>query len=59
MIAAGNAKFTTAGTNNEKKSLNGTTPLCQTNNVVISPNGLKDPPALVATTTLTAATVTN
>ena len=36
----------------QKNSPNFTTPFCQTMSVVISPNGLKAPPALAATTTL-------
>ena len=59
IIAAGNAKLIMAGINKLKKSPNGTTPFCHTKSVVISPNGLNEPPALEATTTLMHANVTN
>ena len=59
MMAAGTRKLTTEGRNKEKKWVNGTMPFCQTNRVVISPKGLKEPPALVATTMLTQAIETN
>ena len=45
--------------NSGKKPANGTRPFCQTISVVMSPNGLKAPPALAATTMLMQATATN
>src|SRR5699024_1498458 len=47
---AGTKKITAEGKNNAKNSKNFTFPACHTSNVVISPKGLKAPPALAATT---------
>ena len=57
-MTAGTSQFTTDGTNRAKKSPNASLPSCQTINVVMSPNGLKAPPALAATTVETAVMVT-
>jgi len=57
-MAAGMVKLTIAGIKREKKSVNGTTPFCQTNKVVMSPKGLNEPPAFEATTTLMQDKVT-
>ena len=59
MIAAGMTAFIKAGRNNVRKAWNGTTPFCQTIRVVMSPNGLKAPPALAATTILMQDNATN
>ncbi len=48
-------QFTTDGTSSAKNSANCTCPFCQTISVVMSPNGLKAPPALAATTILIQA----
>ena len=58
-MVAGITKLIIAGINKAKKSTKGTTSFCQTNKVVISPNGLNEPPALEATTTLIQDKVTN
>src|SRR5699024_9357107 len=50
---AGTKKFTAEGKNKAKNSKNFTFPACHTINVVISPKGLKAPPALAATTMFT------
>ena len=46
-------KFTNEGKNNFKNWKNSTYPACQTIKVVISPKGLKAPPAFAATTIFT------
>ena len=56
---AGTIKFTTDGRNKAKNSKNVAWPLCQTIRVVMSPNGLKAPPALAATTILMQPRATN
>ena len=53
--SAGTIKLATDGRNSVKKSKNSTLPACHTIRVVISPNGLKAPPAFAATTTLIRA----
>lgn len=59
-IEAGTSQFTNDGTSNKKNCWNSTSsPFCRTIKVVISPKGLKAPPALAATTTLTHAMTTN
>ena len=55
IIAAGIRKLTADGTNSVKNSVNPKTPFCQTIKVVMSPNGLKAPPAFAATTILMQA----
>src|SRR5699024_4361833 len=50
---AGIKKFTAEGKNKAKNSKNFTCPACHTMSVVISPKGLKAPPALAATTMFT------
>src|SRR5699024_7191062 len=52
IITAGTTKLATAGKNKCKNSKNSTLPACQTIKVVMSPKGLKAPPALAATTIL-------
>ena len=52
MITAGSAKLTSEGMNRTKNVANSTSPFCHTIRVVISPNGLKAPPAFAATTIL-------
>ena len=59
MIVAGTSQLASEGTNRAKNAENSTIPFCQTINVVMSPKGLKAPPALAATTMLIQATVTN
>ena len=59
MIAAGTRKLTAEGMKRAKKVQKSTIPFCQTIRVVMSPKGLKAPPALAATTMLTQAMVTN
>ena len=58
MIAAGTSQFTTEGTNKTKNSSKAMIPFCHTISVVMSPKGLKAPPALAATTTLMHAITT-
>jgi hypothetical protein len=55
MQAAGTSQFVRDGKNNAKNSKNFNDPLCQTMSVVMSPKGLKAPPALAATTMLMQA----
>ena len=52
IINAGIRKLTTEGINRAKNSPNCTIPFCHTIKVVISPKGLKAPPALAPTTIL-------
>ena len=59
MIAAGTRKLTAEGRNREKNSWNWTIPFCQTIRVVMSPKGLKAPPAFAATTILIQARLIN
>ncbi|MNY32294.1 hypothetical protein D3C86_1665010 [compost metagenome] len=56
---AGTSQLTSDGRNRSKNSPKVTSPFCQTMRVVMSPKGLKAPPALAATTTLMQATATN
>ena len=53
--AAGMSQFTREGKKRTRNCSNGTTPFCHTMSVVMSPNGLKAPPALAATTMLIQA----
>ena len=55
IIAAGIRKLTTDGRNRLKKVAKSIRPFCHTIRVVISPNGLKAPPAFAATTMLIQA----
>ena len=59
MQKAGTIKFTTLGRNKAKNVQNSTRPFCQTISVVMSPKGLKAPPALAATTILIAPKLIN
>ena len=52
MIAAGTTQLTREGMNRAKKVPKPTIPFCQTIRVVMSPKGLKAPPALAPMTTL-------
>ena len=52
---AGTRKLTALGRNSSRNVAKSTTPRCQTISVVMSPNGLKAPPALAATTILMQA----
>ncbi len=59
MIAAGTSQFTTEGIKRWKKVEKPTIPFCHTIRVVMSPKGLKAPPALAATTILIQAKLIN
>ena len=59
MMKAGTSQFTSAGMNRLKNSAKGRMPRCQTIRVVMSPKGLKAPPALAPTTMLMQARATN
>ena len=59
IIRAGTKKLTSDGINKFRNSPNSRIPFCHTINVVMSPNGLKAPPALAATTMLMQARLTN
>jgi hypothetical protein len=58
MKKAGIRKFTSAGIKRSKNPKKSMMPFCQTIRVVMSPKGLKDPPAFAATTMLMHARVT-
>ena len=55
MMVAGIKKFTAAGMKRVKNAVKFRTPFCHTMSVVMSPKGLKAPPALDATTILMQA----
>ena len=59
IMVAGTMKFTSDGRNRLKNSKKLACPLCHTIRVVISPKGLKAPPALAATTILIQETAMN
>src|SRR5690606_6932617 len=56
---AGTSQLTSDGRKRVKNSKKETIPFCQTMSVVMSPKGLKAPPASVATTILMHATAIN
>jgi hypothetical protein len=59
MIAAGTNQLTSDGNSKAKNSKKVTLPFCHTISVVMSPKGVKAPPAFAATTTLMQARATN